>query len=210
VKNVLSDYRIIKIEDKNLARYYVENKVKLPIVPLTTNRAKKIKKLPKMVNIGAENFNSIEKFENIEELYISGENLKDNISFLKKLKKLKRLTIRNCNLRNIYDLYNLEELEELYLEDNDITNIDILMHLINLEVVRLNNNKIKDISSINFINNLKEINLKGNPVQSDVVLDEHKDKVIYEEEKKKGFDILNMEHVAELISQTFDEILLEF
>ena len=124
--------------------------------------------------LNLSNFNIIktlhnDKFENIKELYLSGNNIL-NIIDLKgiKLDNLEILDLSNNKINNIsvFKDIKLRKLKKLYFQNNKLVNIDDLkyLELEKLELLDLTKNKIKDINIFEkkYIYQMKELYISSN------------------------------------------------
>jgi Leucine-rich repeat (LRR) protein len=103
----------------------------------------------------------LHKFENVNILYLNGNQLKE-IKNLDKLINLKKLNLSNNEITCINGLENLINLEILCLGLNKITEINGLEKLVNLKVLSIYYNQIVEIKGLNKLDNLKFLNLSSN------------------------------------------------
>ncbi len=104
-------------------------------------------------NVIIEDLSLISKLVNLEELYLSDNQIK-NISDLKILKNISELDLSNNQIKDISFLQNLKNIKLLDLYSNQIKDISVLKNLLKKE-----NSFDKDFFDFNF-------NLKNNPLKT--------------------------------------------
>lgn len=109
------------------------------------------------------NLDGIEKFTNLEILYIDSNQIED-YSKLNELSNLKVLGISENNLTNINMVENLTNLEELQAYNNKIEDISILNNNTNIKSLNLNGNNLnnEDIEVLKTMQNLEELGISNN------------------------------------------------
>ncbi len=123
---------------------------------------KKIKKLILDSRKDISNIQGLEKFTNLEELCLHGNEISE-IRGLESLLNLKKLDLSRNHISEIKGLENLTKLEELNLNSNEISDICGLEKLTNLRNLNLSQNKIHEIKGLKNLVNLRKLYL-GNKI----------------------------------------------
>lgn len=99
------------------------------------------------------NLNLIDKFTNLEFLYLEGQS--KGIEKINSLKKLKEITLRSISTDNLDYLNELQDLWSVDIKLGGIKNFDALKTLPNLKYLELW--QVRDLSDLSFIENLKNL-----------------------------------------------------
>ena len=117
----------------------------------------------------ARNLKNIEPLSiltNLEDLYICGSIINNNLSPLIELKKIKKIDVSYNQIENIEPLRYLIKLEYLNLDNNKIQNLEPLKNLINLKYLSINQNKVGCLEPLKNLINIERLELSDNKIES--------------------------------------------
>ncbi|MCI8588389.1 MAG: hypothetical protein HFG40_01915 [Bacilli bacterium] len=95
-----------------------------------------------------EQLEHLEKYKNVETIFITGNPSLSNIENLSGMEKLKNIQIENTNVSDITSFSDIPTLENISIIINPIEDISALLELPNLKMVDLRFNSIQDEKSI--------------------------------------------------------------
>lgn len=128
-----------------------------------------IKTMPslKRLGIGENSINSIQELKDLEtlpnlvELTIADSNL-TSLEGIEKFSNLEELYIGKNKITDFSKLAELPNLKKLDISESELNNIDIIPSLTKLEQLEVYNNNLEDISSLTNNGTIKVLNLNGN------------------------------------------------
>ena len=119
-------------------------------------------------NAGIEDLSRLDGLENLEELYLSGNQL-TSLATLRPLPRLRKLTLgANPHLNSLAGLERSPALEELYVSRTALESLAGLERSSELRLVQATDNRLVDISALQGHAGLEEVRLSGNPNLADI------------------------------------------
>jgi hypothetical protein len=107
---------------------------------------------------------NINKFINLDELYLDNSNIKD-ISALSPLIKLTVLSLNGNSISDISPLENLFNITYLYLDDNLIEDLSVIKNMKQIDELYFNNNKVSDISCLEDNVDIRVLSINNNLIK---------------------------------------------
>lgn len=112
---------------------------------------------------GLEDLKPLQKFKNLEYLYLSNNEIVD-INIIKSFKKLKILSLSSNKIEDIGAINHLKKIEELYLDNNKI-NIIPELYLPKLNLLFIYSNEIEDIDNLRNLSEIHFLNISQNKIK---------------------------------------------